>query len=159
MTLGMANGSAPAAKKGGGAQDRREPVGELHFRVELPNAKLGYFRECGGLTVEVEVKEYMEGGQNGFVHKLPTRLKYPNVVLKRGVTDSNTLMAWAQQSVVKAERVEMTLRLVGPDGQVVQSWAFANAYPVKWTGPTLNAGSNQIATETLEITHTGMRTP
>ena len=159
MTLGMTNGNAPAAAKGGGAQDGREPVGELHFRVELPNAKLGYFRECSGLTVEVEVKEYMEGGRNDFVHKLPTRLKYPNVVLKRGVTDSNVLMRWAQQSVVKAERVELTLHLMGLDGHAVQSWAFADAYPVKWTGPTLNAGSNQIATETLEITHTGIRNP
>jgi phage tail-like protein len=31
-----------------------------------------------------------------------------------------------------------------------------NAFPIKWTGPNLNAGSNQIATESLEIVHEGL---
>jgi phage tail-like protein len=51
----------------------------------------------------------------------------------------------------------MTITLVGPRGEDIRTWAFTDAYPVKWTGPTLNAGSNQIATESLEIAHTGLR--
>ena len=37
----------------------------------------------------------------------------------------------------------------------MRSWAFTDAFPVKWTGPALNAGSNDVATETLEIAHHG----
>jgi phage tail-like protein len=32
-----------------------------------------------------------------------------------------------------------------------------DAYPIKWTGPNMNASSNQIATETLEMVHKGFK--
>jgi phage tail-like protein len=32
---------------------------------------------------------------------------------------------------------------------------FVNAWPVKYTAPTLNAKGNEIAVETLEIAHEG----
>ena len=62
---------------------RPDPVGELRFKVVLPGVELGRFRECTGLAAEIEVKDYNEGGVNDRVHKLPTRMKYPNLVLKR----------------------------------------------------------------------------
>jgi phage tail-like protein len=46
---------------------------------------------------------------------------------------------------------------MGQDGKAVRSWVFNEAFPIKWTGPNLNAGSNQIATETLEIVHAGLQ--
>ena len=46
---------------------------------------------------------------------------------------------------------------MGPDGKEVRSWSFIDAFPIKWTGPNLNAGSNQVATETLEIVHAGLQ--
>jgi phage tail-like protein len=33
----------------------------------------------------------------------------------------------------------------------VARWNFYNAYPVKWTGPNLNASSGDIAMETIEL--------
>ena len=42
-------------------------------------------------------------------------------------------------------------------GQPVRSWSFADAFPIKWAGPNLNASSNQVATETLEIVHAGLQ--
>ncbi|MBV8935209.1 MAG: phage tail protein, partial [Alphaproteobacteria bacterium] len=35
-------------------------------------------------------------------------------------------------------------------------WNFINAWPAKWTGPTFNAESNDIAIETLELAHEGV---
>ena len=55
------------------------------------------------------------------------------------------------------KRIAVTISLVGPDGQPVRTWSFADAFPVKWAGPSLNAGSNQVATETLEIVHAGLQ--
>jgi phage tail-like protein len=142
---------------------RPDPVGELRFTVELPHTPLGRFRECTGLAAEIEVKDYNEGGVNDFVHKLPTRMKYPNLVLKRGVTYEDALLAWlwtVQHKVLrgpdKVVHGPVKVSLMGPNGAAVRSWVFRDAYPVKWTGPNLNAGSNQIATETLEIVHTGL---
>jgi phage tail-like protein len=136
---------------------RPDPVGELRFKVELPGIDIGRFRECSGLAAELEVKEYMEGGVNDRVHKLPTRMKYPNLVLKRGVTFEDGLLQWLWKTQHEAQRVHVTISLVGPDGKPVRSWAFNDAFPVKWQGPTLNATSSSVATETLEIVHAGLQ--
>jgi phage tail-like protein len=134
-----------------------DPVAELSFQVEVPGMSIGRFRECSGIEVEVEVKEYQEGGSNDYVHKLPTRVKYPNIVLKRGVTHEEALAKWFFDSRNAPQRRDVTITLLGPGTKVVRRWSFLNAYPVKWTGPNLNASSNQIATETLEIVHNGLR--
>ena len=135
-----------------------DPVAELRFKVELqPALTIGRFSECTGLSVEVETKEYMEGGANDFVHKLPTRVKYPNIVLKRGITHEEALLQWFMESRYTPTRRDMTISLLGPGTKLVRSWVFMNAYPVKWTGPNLNANSNSVAVEQLEIVHNGLR--
>jgi phage tail-like protein len=135
-----------------------EPVAELRFKVELqPDLSIGRFTECTGLSVEVETKEYMEGGSNDFVHKLPTRVKYPNIVLKRGITHEEALLKWFFESRFTPKRRDMTISLLGPGTKLVRTWVFMNAYPVKWTGPNLNANSNTVASESLEIVHNGLR--
>jgi phage tail-like protein len=134
-----------------------DPVAELRFQIELPGLTIGRFTECTGLSIEVETKEYMEGGANDYVHKLPTRVKYPNLVLKRGVTHEDALLKWFVESRFTPQRRDMTISLLGPGLGLVRSWVFMNAYPVKWTGPNLNANSNAVAMETLEIVHNGLR--
>ena len=146
-------GSGPVAA----LPNRPDPVGELRFKVELPGVDIGRFRECSGLSAEIEVKDYNEGGVNDRVHKLPTRMKFPPLVLKRGVTYEDALLKWLWKTQREVQRVNMTVSLLGPDGQPVRSWAFAEAYPIKWTGPKLNAGSSQVATESLEIVHAGLQ--
>ena len=146
-------GNTPVAK----LPFRPDPVGELRFKVELPGRDLGRFRECTGLAAEIEVKDYNEGGVNDRVHKLPTRMKYPNLVLKRGITYEDALLKWLWTTQHATERIAVTVSLMGPDGQPVRTWSFADAFPIKWTGPNLNAGSNQVATETLEIVHGGLQ--
>jgi phage tail-like protein len=137
--------------------NRPDPVGELRFKVDLPGIGLGRFRECTGLAAEIEVKDYNEGGVNDRVHKLPTRMKYPNLVLKRGVTYEDAFLKWLYKTQREAQRIAVTVSLIGPTGLPVRSWAFSDAFPIKWTGPNLNASSNQVATETLEIVHAGLQ--
>ena len=136
-----------------------DPVSEQRFKVMLPGVSLGTFREISGIAVEVETMDYAEGGNNEFVHRLPVRLKFQNVVLKRGVTHQRALLDWfnqTRQRGIEAKRGAVTVTLMGPRNEEVQTWSFKEAYPVKWTGPKLNASSNQIATEALEIAHAGM---
>ena len=101
--------------------------------------------------------EWQEGGENRFVHKLRGRAKYPNIVLKRGITHEDALLGWFQKCQTKMDRREGHIDLLGDDGKPVRRFAFEGAFPVKWTGPNLNAASTNIATEQLEIAHTGFR--
>jgi len=134
-----------------------DPVGELRFKVTLDDdTDIGYFSECTGLAVEYEVMEYQEGGENRFTHKLRGRIKYPNLVLKRGITYEQNLLKWFFQTTEWNKRGGITLSLLGADGKAVRTWGFSNAVPVKWQGPNLNASSNNAAVETLEVAHLGM---
>jgi phage tail-like protein len=147
-----------AATIAGASSSRRNsgsPVGELGFLVEIPGFQIGHFAECTGLAVEYEVLEYQEGGQNDFVHKLRGRLRYPNVVLKRGLTEQRGLLEWFARAQDVARRPTVVIRLCAPDGSTVRSWACADAFPIKWTGPSLNAASNGVASEQLELAHRG----
>ena len=79
---------------------RKELVAANVFGVRIPGMELGYFVECRGLAVEVEVQEYAEGGNNQFVHQLPGRLIYPKLELARGMTTEDNLLKWFMQTRV-----------------------------------------------------------
>jgi phage tail-like protein len=130
---------------------------QSHFEVKIPSLdiQVGYFTQVQGLSAQVDVMEYPEGGRNDYVHKLPTRIKHTNLTLKRGLTSEGALLEWLKKTVVKAEPAEMSLTLYDYEGEPLQTWSFAGAYPVKWTGPDANAGGNEMMTESLEIAHQG----
>ena len=149
---GPINGSDRATKQGSKTPD---PVGALRFLVKADDCTIGRFAHCHGLSAEYEVEEYAEGGQNAFVHKLRGRMRYPNLVLSRGITHESGLMDWFLQTKQAGERGNISVSLLGPDGKPVRRWGFEGAFPVRWEGPVLNARSHTAATETLEIAHRG----
>lgn len=133
-----------------------EPVGAMRFTVDIPGVPIGRFSECGGIGFEYQTMEYHEGGQNAFVHRLRGPIRYRNLILKRGVTTEDGLQRWFQRSQHLKDRPTLTVSLLAPDGQPLRRWAFERAFPVRWTGPSLNAGANTLATEELEIAHRGL---
>ena len=136
-------------------------VGRFVFTVD--GLTIGAFTEVSGLSVQIDVEEVPEGGQNQFVHKLPGRMKWPNLILKRGITNSDNLFAWFQLSSGdgfagkknKLERRNGAISLVDAKGAAVRTWRFMQAFPVKWTGPRFSASSRDLAVEELEVCHHG----
>ena len=43
----------------------------LRFTVTIDGLSLGDWTKCDGLSIEYEVKDYQEGGENSFTHRLP----------------------------------------------------------------------------------------
>jgi phage tail-like protein len=129
------------------------------FKVEFQGLTVteGYFASVTGFSSQADVLEYPEGGQNTFVHRLPTRVKQGNVTLKRGVIPDSVLYEWFQKSTVQVEPVTLTITMLDTTGSAVKTWNLINAYPVKWTGGDLNASSTEILTESLEIAHNGIQ--
>ena len=134
-----------------------DAVGELRFKVEVLGVTIGRFMECTGLAVEYEVVEHVEGGLNDHVHKLRGHAKHPNLTLKRGVTDEEQLLRWVLDCQAGTKRHDIQVQLKAPDGKTVRTWTLEGAWPVKWQGPALNAGSANVATESLEIAHRGLK--
>jgi phage tail-like protein len=133
-----------------------DPLGQPRFRVEIPAVEIGMFAECTGLAVEYDVLEYEEGGNNAFVHRLRGRARYPPISLTRGITHEDALVRWFFNDQRVAQRPTVTVTLLDGLGRVVRSFAFASAFPIKWTGPDSSAGGDGVANESLEIGHQGM---
>ena len=138
-------------------QEQTTPAIFFELKLTPISQPVGYYTEVTGLTAEIEVMTYNEGGRNDAVHKLPTRMKHPNLVLKRGVTTVKDLQEWALDSFMGPDRKEITLTMYNQQLEKLRTWSFKNAYPVKWTGPTFNAAQNTVATETIEIAHDGIQ--
>jgi phage tail-like protein len=129
------------------------------FKVEFQGleVKEGYFASVTGFSSQTDALEYPEGGQNTFVHRLPTRVKQGNITLKRGVVPDSALLYWYQKSTVQVEPVTLVITLLNTNMKPVRVWNLINAYPVKWTGGDLNASSTEILTESLEVAHSGIQ--
>jgi phage tail-like protein len=135
---------------------RTDPYLGARFFVEIDGVDQGGFTECTGLQVEVEVTDYQEGGNNGYVHKMVGRTKFTNIVLKRGVTDSTDLWDWFQDvSRGDIERKDVSVVLYNSEQEEVRRWNLREAFPAKWVGPAFNATTAAVAIETLELAHHG----
>ncbi len=134
-----------------------DPLIGFKFHVEIEGIIEGSFTECSGLNVSRTEGEKIvkEGGGNNYVYRLPGRITYSNITLKRGVTHSNELWKWFQEGIVdgKVKRVNMSVIHLDQAGAEVKRWNLMDAYPVKWTSPDFKADSNQVGIESLEITY------
>ena len=135
---------------------RVDPYSSFLFSVEIDGITQGRFRECTGLGSSVEVVENPEGGK-GQVSKIPGRVKYPNIVLKWGLTDSTELYDW-HRSALEGNIQRKNGSIIQLDFQGVEKarWDFTDGWPTKWDGPSFNAGGNDLSVETLEIAHEGV---
>jgi phage tail-like protein len=136
---------------------RHDPYKSFHFRVEIDGITRAVFSEVGGLGSETAVIEYREGGERTAVRKLPGLTRYPNIVLRRGITKDADLWNW-RKTVVQGnvDRRNGSIVLLDDDGTEVVRWNFVNGWIAKWEGPALNAKANEVAIETIEIAHEGL---
>lgn len=125
------------------------------FTVSVDGVQVGMFSEVSGLSVEMKFETYEEGGNNGFVHKLRGRLEWPHLVLKRGVTNTDTLFRWIYLGMPSFPTA--AVQLVSEDGKPLRTWSIMRALPVRWTGPSFAASADDVAREELEIAHHGFR--
>lgn len=133
------------------------PVG-FHFLVKFEDFAEEidtYFQEVSGLSVSVNTEEYVEGGENRFVHQLPKGTSYDNLVLKRGVIKNSKILQWCKEAIenLQFEPKNLLVSLLNEDHSELCSWNVVHAYPVKWTFTGLNAESSEFLIETMELNY------
>jgi tail tube protein gp19 len=110
----------------------REPpslLGTAHFRVLIGRREVG-FAELGPLISDGEP---------------------PSLVLRRALAAQATeLFDWRRKGDARAVTIQ---QLDAAVGAVVNAWRLENARPLKWTGPALNAASNDVAMEEIELVY------
>lgn len=150
---------------------RFDPAPAYVFYVELSGVLAAMFTECSGLAVRREVEEVIEGGVNDRVHKLPGRITYENIVLKRGLGLSRALWDWFMKGRYdfQVKRINFSIIQGAPGYNLmskigigsgygkVKHWDVENAYPVRWELSTLStADTSAVVIETLEVAHHGI---
>ncbi len=158
IPLGMSWG--PAALSAWAGVPPLPPYLTFNFAIELEGLLVGGFTEVNGLESTIEVEEYREGGVNGYTRKLPGRTSYANLVLRHGLTGIGTLWEWYHRtSEGSIQRRNGTIMLLDARQIPVMWWNFRNALPVRWTGPSFNASSDEVGVEELELVHEGLTKP
>jgi len=118
---------------------RKDPFRGYKFKVEVGGITRAGFREASGLDSAQDPVEY-------------------RISLKRGVTNDAELWAWRKKSIDGTiERKNGAIVLIDDAGEEKARWNFVDGWPTKWTGPTFNATGNEVAIETLEIAHEGIK--
>jgi phage tail-like protein len=130
----------------------------VRYVVKIDETSLGEFTSCDGLGVEVVLESREEGGNNRFIWQFPTRLKYSNVKLTRPIDDgsSGRILDWIAQ-VPRVAPSNGHIEVKNAHGDRITGWTLQQVLPVRWSGPALNPDQPKVLTETLEITHCGIK--
>ena len=140
--------------------ERNDPYRNFMFRVELGDIAIASFSEATVPDSTTESTDYREGTDPTHQRKLSALTKYGSVTLKKGLTDSMDIYNWKKQveeTGALGARKDISLILIDEEGNDKARWNIVEAWPTKYDAPSLNATGNEIAIETLEIAHEGMK--
>lgn len=130
----------------------------FRFSVAIDGIYNIIFTEFRLPNLQVETDPVKEGGQNAYTHLLPARVNAGTISFKHGMTSDLALLNWYGQvlsgNIASAIRV-VTVKMIDTARVPMVTWTFRDAYPTKWTGPSLRAGASEIAIEELELVYHG----
>jgi len=130
----------------------------FRFTVAIDKVNYAAFSEFRLPSLQVETMDIKEGGQNQYIHKLPVRVNVGTASLKQGITRDFTLLNWYLQ-VLKGDMAgasrQVTVVMFDVRRIPLIVWNFRDAYPVKWSGPSLKSDTSAVAIEEIEFVHHG----
>lgn len=134
-----------------------DPFASFNFKLEIEGITVAGFSEVTGLNSESNVIDYREGDEGITPRKLPGLNKFGNLTLKRGISVDKQLYDW-RKTVVEGDmaRKNVSVVLRNEKRDEVVRWNLINAWPSKYMAPDLKANANEIAIESVEITHEGL---
>jgi phage tail-like protein len=121
----------------------------------IPNPLDFRFQKVSGISAEVQLETVNEGGQNLYAHRLPSKVSYNNLVLERGYTIGSPLniefnIALSQFKFYPSNVLVTAFSEIGIP---VGAWLYMKAYPVRWTVSDLDAQSNSVLVDTMELAY------
>lgn len=141
----------------GNPGNRKDPLPVFCFKVDLGGME-AFFKSVSGLRYETEVIPVREGGANDTTFQLVGATKWSNLVLKNGFTNNSTLLKWREEWINgKGRRISGTITQLDTALTPKAEWQFSRAWPAKWELSELDASKSELAIETLELAHEGLK--
>src|SRR5262249_5354822 len=110
-----------------------------------------------GLDAEVTPMDYRNGPEDIRHRKLCGLKKFNHLTLKRGIIGDLGFWNWIRQAMQgHVQRTDGAVVLLNEAREEVMRWMFKRDCPPKGAGRSLNAKNNEIAMESLEISHEGI---
>ena len=132
------------------------PLPAYSFRATIGGQSAG-FSEISGLAIERETVTYSHGLSHWEGEKLLTYSsgKHRQISLKHGVVAGDgSFFEWLVGS--DAEARPMDVSLIDATGAPQVTWRIKEAIPIRMTGPTFSASSNEVAIDTLDVMVAGV---
>lgn len=141
--------------------DQEDALLGFNFMLELEGKAAGYFSEANGIGSEHEIIEHKVVDSQGHeaVRKIPGRLKWNDITLKRGITSAMDIWNWREDVLngdMNTARMNVSITMLSRTYEPVAIWHLSNAWPSKLTGPVMKADSNEIGVEEVVLVHEGM---
>jgi len=138
-----------------------DPFGGHYFMLEIDSQEVAHILQVSGLRTAAQVFEVEEGGNNGFVHKRVGQSRWENLTVRFATNSSRFLQGWRDQFLRNPFDEGLwrsgSIVMFNNHGDPVRRFHFVRAWPVAWEGPQLDAGTSELAVESLELAHEGIR--
>lgn len=141
---------------------RKDPLRNFRFRVEIDNVTRAGFSEVSGLEATTEAVDYREGTDAPHVRKLSGLSKFSNVTLKAGLAvgaGALELFRWhsdVASGQLANNRRQVAIVIQDEAGADQARFVVSEAWPVKYVASALNAKSNEVIIEALELANEGI---
>lgn len=137
------------------APKRPDPARHLSFRIEVDGQAVGQFAALDGPSISFEVVEFRSGNDPlEIARKLPGRIKYPDITLKRGYVSRSFFENWIQtlREGNKDFRKNVSVVIFENDLSEVARYNLYNCWPSTWKLSSLDGKGNDVLVEEVVIT-------
>jgi phage tail-like protein len=134
------------------------PYQHYNFLVEIDGVPRAGFTEVSGMTTDTDPIPYREGADKALHARILTGLrKYTPIVCKRGWTQDKFLWQW-RLDIIRGtvQRRGADIVLLDEQRAEVLRWRVSEAWISKWETSPLNAKTNEVAIESIELQHEGL---
>ena len=140
---------------------QEDPIIGFNFKLDVGDSITGYFTEVSGLGSSNEVIEHKVVNDKGLeiVMKIPGRLTWDDITLKRGVTSSMDAWNWRQQVVegdVVGARKNGSIVMFDRNLNEVVRYNFENGWPSSYQGGEVSSEGDNVIIEEITIVHQGL---
>jgi phage tail-like protein len=145
-------------------EEKLVPYGDIPYStylcaVMIENKIVGLFQSISDITIERNVDQHSQGGENECSLELPGGISYGHVTLNSGFSTSDLFIKWILAGSYDAHPIYKNFEVrIGRPSQVktgvemTRVLKFTRAFPVKWKISDLSVDETEkIVIETVEL--------
>lgn len=124
------------------------------FAVEFGTIATGMFTEASGLSMDIEEVKSTRITKDGksVTRFSPGTVKYSTITLKREFNGDKEFWTWHNEMCEgKRKYTDGSIVMYDLGNTEVDRWNILRAWPSKWTVSDLDAGSDDVMTEEIEL--------